>query len=74
MRHRRGRVTSVVVAGLVPYLAFGQGPTQGADHYPAKPVRVIVAQPAGGNADTQARMFATKLSERTALFGGASTV
>lgn len=64
MRHRRRRVTSVVVAGMVLYLAFGQGATAAADLYPMKPVRVIVAQPAGGNADTQARLFATKLSER----------
>jgi tripartite-type tricarboxylate transporter receptor subunit TctC len=34
-----------------------------ADGYPARPVRVIVAQTAGGNADAQARLFATRLSD-----------
>src|SRR5687767_11153517 len=32
--------------------------------YPAKPVRVIVAQGAGGSVDVQSRFFAAKLSER----------
>jgi tripartite-type tricarboxylate transporter receptor subunit TctC len=48
---------------MVPYLAFAQGSVPGAGDYPAKPVRVVVAQGAGGNADSQARLFATKLSE-----------
>jgi tripartite-type tricarboxylate transporter receptor subunit TctC len=37
-----------------------------AQPYPAKPVRVIVPFPAGGSADTLARIAATKLSERWA--------
>lgn len=60
MRHCRCRVASMVAAGMVPYLAFGQGSALRADDYPAKPVRVIVAQGVGGNADAQARLFATK--------------
>lgn len=32
--------------------------------YPTKPVRIIVAQPAGGNADVVARSFAQRLSDR----------
>lgn len=37
-----------------------------AQPYPAKPVRFIVPFPAGGSADTLARIAATKLSERWA--------
>lgn len=36
----------------------------GAADYPVKPVRIIVAQPAGGNADLVSRSFAQRLSER----------
>ena len=42
---------------------FAQDGGIAATRYPEKPVRVIVAQAVGGNADTQARLFATKLSE-----------
>jgi tripartite-type tricarboxylate transporter receptor subunit TctC len=63
MKHGRCRIASVLVAGLVPGLALGQGAAVRGDDYPVKPVRVIVAQPAGGNADAQARLFAARLSE-----------
>ena len=63
MKRSRCRVAPAVAAGMVPYLAFAQGSVPGAGDYPAKPVRVVVAQGAGGNADSQARLFATKLSE-----------
>jgi len=33
------------------------------EQYPAKPVRIVTAQGAGGSADVQARLFAGKLSE-----------
>lgn len=36
---------------------------QGVGDYPVKPVRVIVASGAGGASDTQARLFARKLSD-----------
>src|SRR5215475_12047480 len=32
--------------------------------YPARPVRLIVGQPAGGNADMTARVYGQKLGER----------
>ena len=61
---RNGRyAASVVAAGMMPCLAFSQGSTGPADGYPARPVRVVVAQGAGGNADVQARLFAAKLGE-----------
>src|SRR5262245_13009669 len=35
-----------------------------ADQYPSRPVRFIVGQPAGGNADMTARVYGQKLGER----------
>src|SRR5438105_4663112 len=35
-----------------------------AAEYPDRPVRVVVAQPAGGNADLVSRSFAQKLTDR----------
>jgi tripartite-type tricarboxylate transporter receptor subunit TctC len=53
-----------VAAFALPCLAAQQPvPASGANRYPEKPVRVIVAQGVGGNADTQARLFAAKLGE-----------
>jgi tripartite-type tricarboxylate transporter receptor subunit TctC len=54
---------AAVVAGALPCFAQQSAPGSGAGRYPGKPVRVIVAQAVGGNADSQARLFATKLSE-----------
>jgi len=45
-------------ASLTP-LALAQTAVQ----YPMKPVRVLVAQPAGGNTDVQARIFGGRLGE-----------
>src|SRR5262249_60981229 len=41
--------------------AAGAAATAG---YPARPVRLIVGQPAGGNADTTARVYGHRLGER----------
>jgi len=49
------------VVSVFPCAVGAQGAAEG---YPARPVRVIVAQTAGGNADAQARLFATRLSDR----------
>src|SRR5689334_23051824 len=51
----------VVIAAAV--LLPGAVGAPGAAGYPQKPVRVIVAQGAGGNADVQARLFGARLSE-----------
>ena len=40
------------------------GPADAGSGYPVKPVRMIVGQPAGGNADTTARLYAQRLGER----------
>lgn len=54
--------------GLFLLMLFGTGATfltnaSGAD-YPVKPIRVVVAYPAGGNADFIARTVAQKLTDR----------
>src|SRR5688572_6200665 len=50
---------AAVMGAMAP--GFAQERGAAATGYPEKPVRVIVAQGAGGNADTQARLFATQL-------------
>ncbi len=35
-----------------------------ASAYPVKPIRLIAAQPAGGNTDVVARLYSQRLSER----------
>ena len=35
-----------------------------AQNYPAKPIRLVVAQSAGGNADFVARAYSQRLAER----------
>jgi tripartite-type tricarboxylate transporter receptor subunit TctC len=64
MKYRRCGFAAMIAAGaLLPWFACGQGAAPSAAGYPMKPVRVVVAQTAGGNTDLQARIFATKLSE-----------
>ncbi len=53
------KVVAIAAAALLP----GAVGAQGAAGYPQKPVRVIVAQGAGGNADVQARLFGARLGE-----------
>jgi len=49
---------------LLAALALGTLPAA-AQSYPAKPVRIVVPFPAGGNADIFARLFSQKLGEAT---------
>ena len=46
----------LALALSLPFLAYSQP-------YPTKPVRLIVTYPAGGGADTMARLISPKLSE-----------
>ncbi len=52
----------VIAAGLA--LVAAPGFAQAPPKFPAKPVRLLVGQPAGSQADTVARMIGAKLSER----------
>ena len=57
---------AVVAAYL--FAASGFQPAAAAETaYPSKPVRMIVGQPAGGNADLSARQYAQRLGERFAV-------
>lgn len=51
--------TSVVLCGL----AMGTAPQASAQSFPTKPVRIIVAFPAGGGTDIVARVLGQKLAE-----------
>jgi tripartite-type tricarboxylate transporter receptor subunit TctC len=61
MRLRPTYALLAIAAGIFcPRMVSAQDP---AATYPAKPVRLIVAQGAGGSVDVQSRMFAAKLGE-----------
>jgi tripartite-type tricarboxylate transporter receptor subunit TctC len=51
------------VAALLASAALAAGPRAHAQSYPAKPVRLVVAFPAGGGIDTVTRLLAPRLSE-----------
>jgi tripartite-type tricarboxylate transporter receptor subunit TctC len=57
------RTYSIPLMGLlaIPALAYGQKPGESA--FPARPVRLLVAQAAGGPTDVVARIYAARLSE-----------
>ena len=63
--HAFGRLLVALLAWLVPAAALAQ------DAYPSRPVRIIVAFPAGSTNDYTARLIAPKLSR---LFGQAVLV
>jgi len=56
-------------AAILCALAF---PLLCAADYPDRPVRIVVAQPAGGNADLVSRSFAQKLTDRLNQLGNES--
>ena len=53
---------TVIAAGVA--LAAAPGLAQAQQKFPAKPIRLLVGQPAGSQADTVARMIGAKMSER----------
>ena len=61
-RHNHLHLSDLVLAASAAFLSFNVAPAS-ADNYPAKPIRMIVAQAAGGPTDVVARIYGTKLSE-----------
>ena len=60
--HAVSPVCFSVVTGVLLFLTVVGAPF--AQQYPSRPVRLIVGQPAGGNADTTARIYGQRLGER----------
>ena len=61
------RVVRAMLAALIVALSGYQPAIAAEAAYPSKPVRMIVGQPAGGNADLSARQYAQRLGERFAV-------
>lgn len=61
---KRAGPIRVVAAVLALLLASQSGFVAAREHYPAKPVRIIVPVTAGSTADVRARVLAEKLSQR----------
>jgi tripartite-type tricarboxylate transporter receptor subunit TctC len=61
MKSRSRRVVAALLAGA---MAFGATATLAQDGYPDKPIRMLVAFPAGGPTDVNARLFAQYMSEK----------
>src|SRR5688572_23986741 len=63
-RHRRARaILAVMAAGAAAAGHAAERAPMAAD-YPAKPIRLLVAQAAGGNSDFVARLYGQRLGER----------
>lgn len=61
--HANGSVAAAAASALALLAHPGPACAQPVQEWPAKPVRVIVAQAPGGGTDIQARMFSTRLAE-----------
>src|SRR5262245_36746335 len=57
-----GRLVGTLAVAAVVTIAIG-APSAAAQTYPTKPVRLVIAFPAGGSIDTLGRILAGKLSE-----------
>jgi tripartite-type tricarboxylate transporter receptor subunit TctC len=57
------RAMAIGVATALAHPAAGQGTTAGAQNFPVKPVRMIVAFPAGGGSDIVGRALALQLTD-----------
>ena len=67
--HIRGFVPAVaLIAALASGINAGAGhaaePVDAPAAYPTKPIRLIAAQPAGGNTDVVARLYSQQLNSR----------
>src|SRR6201999_1593360 len=61
---RRFNVWTTFFFAALSVLLEASGPVIGAEAYPARPVRMVVAYPAGGSTDVTARFFAQALGEK----------
>ncbi|MEN9538022.1 MAG: hypothetical protein RLZZ126_257 [Pseudomonadota bacterium] len=59
------RTVSSVLAGVVGWMAWGSSHAQAPGGYPSRPVTIVVPFAPGGGSDNMARLFATRLAERT---------
>jgi tripartite-type tricarboxylate transporter receptor subunit TctC len=64
-RFIRGLLRTSALASAVATLALSTPLAQAQAAWPAKPVRIVVAGPAGGSADIVARVLADMLTKQT---------
>ena len=57
------RTVATVLAASALALAAGAGPARAAGEWPAEPITIVVAYPAGGGTDIQARLLAKNFYE-----------
>lgn len=64
MQNRRSALGRVLTTAACAALVLATGSALAADHYPSKPIRLVVPYPAGGGTDIIARLMGTQLSQR----------